>query len=324
MGNYQLTKSLFVTGKGCAKAAYLTSHADDSKPALTALERKTLTWGKAVGQAARLTLPGGLLIDTLDIEKALITTRQAIKNGVLTLYEAAFQYDNALVRVDILSRETTESPWDFYEVKATTYHDCDKEQKAEYRNDVGIQVWVLQQLNIPLGRICLMHLNRECRYPELGDLFSFEDYSTEIIPVLADIKSDIAALKKTLTQKVEPFVSIGHQCDKPRTCPFKVHCWGHIPELSIFNIPRNLKKWEQYEQGTISICSLNMSDFKSETQQRALLCYKDQNPYFNSEIVAELLNEWKYPLSYLDCEAIDYAIPRFPGARPYQHVPFQN
>ena len=168
-----------------------------------------------------------------------------------------------------------------------------------------------------------MHLNRECRYPELGDLFSFEDYSTEIIPVLADIKSDIAALKKTLTQKVEPSVSIGNQCDKPRTCPFKVRCWGHIPELSIFNIPRNLKKWEQYEQGTISICSLNMSDFKSKTQQRALLCYKDQNPYFNPEIVAELLSEWKYPLSYLDFEAIDYAIPRFPGARPYQHVPFQ-
>lgn len=66
-----------------------------------------------------------------------------------------------------------------------------------------------------------------------------------------------------------------------------------------------------------------MSDFKSKTQQRALLCYKDQNPYFDPEIVAELLSEWKYPLSYLDFEAIDYAIPRFYGARPYQHVPFQ-
>lgn len=323
MNRKDLTKSLFVTGKHCVKAAYLTSHAVDAKPALTALERKTLAWGNAVGHAARLTFPEGLLIDTLDVDEALITTCQAIKTGVLTLYEAAFQYDNALVRVDILSRETTESPWDFYEVKATTYHDCDKEQKAEYRNDIGIQVWVLQQLNIPLGRICLMHLNRECRYPELGDLFSFEDYSTEIISVLANIECDIAALKKTLTQKLEPSVSIGNHCDKPRTCPFKTRCWGHIPKLSIFNIPRNLKKWDLYEQGTISICSLNMSDFKSETQQRALLCYKDQNSYFNPEIVAELLSEWKYPLSYLDFEAIDYAIPRFPGARPYQHVPFQ-
>ena len=323
MNSKNLTKSLFVTGKRCTKAAYLTTHAYDSKPALTALERKTLTWGNAVGQAARQTVPEGLMIDTLDVDKALVTTRQAIKNGVLTLYEAAFRYDNVLVRVDILSRDTTESPWDFYEVKATTYHDYDKEQKAEYQNDIGIQVWVLQQLNIPLGRISLMHLNRECRYPDLDDLFSFEDYSTEIISVLVDIESDLVALKKALSQKIEPYVSIGNQCDKPRTCPFKACCWGHIPELSIFNIPRNLKKWEQYEQGTISICSLSMSDFKSETQQRALLCYKEQNPYFNPKMVAELLNEWKYPLSYLDFEAIDYAIPRFPGARPYQHVPFQ-
>jgi hypothetical protein len=323
LSKIELNKSRFVMGRQCPKALYLATHAPDTQATLTALERKTLAWGNTVGEAARCTIPNGVQINSLDINEALRKTQQAIATGVLTLYEPAFLYDNILVRVDILSRDTTESPWDFYEIKATTYHDCDKWQKAEYRNDIGIQVWVLQQLSIPLGRISLMHLNRECRYPDLKDLFSFEDYSTEIIPVLADIKSDIAALKKTLTQKVEPSVSIGNQCDKPRICPFKVHCWGHIPELSIFNIPRNLKKWEQYEQGTISICSLNMSDFKSETQQRALLCYKDQNPYFDPEIVAELLNEWKYPLSYLDFEAIDYAIPRFPGARPYQHIPFQ-
>lgn len=204
MNRKDLTKSLFVAGKHCVKAAYLTSHTVDAKPTLTALERKTLVWGNAVGHVARLTFPGGLLIDTLDLDKALVATSEAVKKGVLRLYEAAFRFDDVLVRVDILSRETTESPWDFYEVKATTYHDCDKEQKAEYRNDIGIQVWVLQQLNIPLGRICLMHLNRECRYPELSDLFSFEDYSTEIISVLVDIKSDIAALRKTLTQKIEP------------------------------------------------------------------------------------------------------------------------
>lgn len=194
MNRKDLTKSLFVTGKLCAKAAYLTSHAYNSKSALNALERKTLAWGNAVGHAARLTFPGGLLIDTLDIDKALVATSEAVKKGVLRLYEAAFRFDDVLVRVDILSRETNESPWDFYEVKATTYHDCDKEQKAEYRNDIGIQVWVLQQLSIPLGRISLMHLNRECRYPNLKDLFSFEDYSTEITSVLVDIESEIAAL----------------------------------------------------------------------------------------------------------------------------------
>lgn len=323
MNRQDLTKTLFVAGKRCAKAAYLTNHADDSKLALTALERKTLAWGNAVGHAARQTFPTGLLIDTLDIDQALDTTRQAIKNGVLILYEAAFRFEDVLVRVDILSRETVESPWDFYEVKATTYHDSDKEQKADYQNDIAIQVWVLQQLKIPLGRISLMHMNRECRYPDLDNLFSFEDYSMDIVPVLANIESDIAALKKTLIQELEPFVSIGNHCDKPRTCAFKTRCWGHIPKLSIFNIPRNLKKWDQYKQGTISVCSLSTSDFKSEAQQRALLSYKDQNPYFNPEIVAELLNEWKYPLSYLDFEAIDYAIPRFPGARPYQHIPFQ-
>lgn len=318
-----LTKSHFLLGRHCHKALYLDTHYPCLKPAKTSLEQKTLMAGKTVGLTARKVFSNGVLIASLNTTQALQETRGAIVNGALTIFEAAFSYDDVLIRVDILSRETIESPWDFYEVKATTYNDCTKEQIDEYRSDIAIQIWVLQNLGVQLRRITLMHLNRECRYPDLGDLFSFKDYSREIISVLVDIKSDIAGLKMALTQKREPFVAIGNHCDKPRTCPFKTRCWEHVPKLSIFNIPRNLKKWEQYKQGTISICSLSMSDFKSETQQRALLCYKDQNPYFNPEIIAELLNEWKYPLSYLDFEAIDYAIPRFPGARPYQHIPFQ-
>lgn len=320
---YQLTKSLFVEGIRCPKALYLSVYKPEMEGAASTLDEKTFKAGKEVQEAARKKFPGGLLIESQNADIALQKTQEAINAGKLAIFEAAFLYDSVLVRVDILSRDTTESAWDFYEVKATTYHDCDKEQKTEYRNDIAIQVWVLQQLGITLRRISLMHLNRECRYPDLKDLFSLEDYSKEIINVLVEIESDITALKDILVQKTDPSVSIGNHCEKPHPCSYKGHCWEHIPQFSIFNIPRNLKKWKQYEQGTISICSLGTSDFKSETQQRALQCYKEKNPYFNPKIVGELLNEWKYPFSYLDFEAIDYAVPRFPGTRPYQHIPFQ-
>lgn len=323
MDENNLNKSRFVIGQQCPKALYLATHAPGKRPALTSLERKTLTAGNVVGQAARHAIPNGVLIKSLNSAQALQETQQAIKAGALTLYEAAFSYDDVLIRVDILSRDSVDRPWDFYEVKATTYNDCKKEQKDEYRNDIAIQIWVLNNLGIPLRRISLMHLNRECRYPNLDDLFAYRDYSQEIIQELSDIESSIQRLRATLSQQEQPKISIGPHCDKPRACPFKNHCRKDIPKTSIFNIPRNLKKWEQYERGVISTDDLMMSDFSSEIQKRALQCYQDNRPYFDKKTVSELLNLWEYPLAYLDFEAIDHAIPRYPGARPYQHIPFQ-
>ena len=37
----------------------------------------------------------------------------------------------------------------------------------------------------------------------------------------------------------------------------------------------------------------------------------------------EMLQQWDYPLSYFDIEAIAYPIPRYPNSRPYQNLPFQ-
>lgn len=318
-----ITKSSFTMGQRCSKALYLSSKLPHLKPPITSLERKTLEAGKEVGRAARKAFPNGVLIKSLNTAQALYKTQQAIDAGALSLYEAAFSYDDVLIRVDILSRDSADQPWDFYEVKATTYNGCTKQQKEEYRNDIAIQIWVLQNLDIPLRRISLMHLNRVCRYPNLENLFAYQDYSQEIVQELLDIESRIQSLRATLSQQEKPNISIGPHCDKPRACPFKSHCRKDIPKPSIFNIPRNLKKWGQFERGVISTDDLMMSDLSSEIQKRALQCYQDNHPYFDKKVVSELLNLWEYPLAYLDFEAIDHAIPCYPDARPYQHIPFQ-
>jgi len=323
MSENHITKSLYTIGQRCSKALYLNTKLPHLRPPITSLERKTLETGKEVGRVAQQIFPDGMLIKSPNTSQALRETQQAIDAGSLTLYEAAFSYDDVLIRVDILSRDSVDESWDFYEVKATTYNDCNKEQKEEYRNDIAIQVWVLRNLGIPLRRISLMHLNRECRYPNLENLFAYQDYSQEIIQELSDIESSIQNLRATLSLKENPNISIGPHCDEPHACPFKNHCRKDIPKPSIFNIPRNLKKWGQFERGVISTDDLMMSDLSSEIQKRALQCYKDNRPYFDKKAVSELLNLWEYPLAYLDFEAIDHAIPRYLGARPYQHIPFQ-
>ncbi|NGX29187.1 MAG: hypothetical protein K940chlam4_00014 [Candidatus Anoxychlamydiales bacterium] len=318
-----LTKSRFVKGKRCPKALYLHTYSRELQTPLTPLEEKNIQAGKEVGQVAHEIFPNGILIKTLNKEEALKETQEAISNNALSLYEPAFRFKDTFIRIDILTRKTPNDPWNLYEVKATTYNKCTKEQKEEYRNDIGFQVWVLQQLNIPLDNISLMHLNRDYRHLDSGNLFTYKDYSQEILPVLSTLDASLSNLKSILSSPKEPCLSIGSFCEKPRTCPFKEYCWKNIPQPSLFNIPRCTKKWSLYEKGLVSIDSLSLSDFTSENQNRALECYKNNRRYFNHKTVTDLLNLYKYPLIFLDFEAIDYPIPKFSKTKPYQHIPFQ-
>lgn len=321
--NLSFSKSRFVRGKRCPKALYLYTYSRELKTPPSPNEEKLLKAGIEIGKVAQKVFPNGILIETLDIEKALKETKEAISNDVLTLYEPAFRFKDNVIRVDILTRKTANDPWDLYEVKATTYNNCSKEQKEEYLNDIGFQVWVLKQLNIPLGQISLMHLNSKCVYPDLKNLFICEDYSNKISEGLSAMEENLSNLRKDLSNIPNIESPIGPFCEKPRVCPFKEYCWKNIPKPSLFNIPRCTKKWDLYEKGLISTDSLSLTDFTSQKHKRVLQCYQNNNRYFDSETVADILNLYEYPLIFLDFEAIDYPIPKFSKTRPYQHIPFQ-
>lgn len=321
--NHLLTKSCYVTGTRCAKALFLQKKTPELSKTESSQDRKAKREGAQVGAFARLQFPGGVLIDTLDTHQALNETRQAIEKGALTLYEAAFMAQGVLIRTDILTRSSINSPWHLYEVKATTFRSVDAPSKKEFSRDLAIQTWVLQQCKIDLNGIFLMHLNHECIFPEMHNLFKAIDYASEVNPILEDIEGDIQRLQNVLLSKQHPNIGIGQQCEKPRECQFSALCWKDVPTYSIFNIPRALNKWKLLEENRISAAHLVEADFNSEKQKRALRCYQMNEPFYDIQKARAILETWTYPLSYFDIEAVSYPIPRYNNSRPYQDLPFQ-
>lgn len=321
--NRLLTKSCYVTGKRCAKALFLQKKSPELSKEESSQDRKAKREGAQVGAFARLQFPGGVLIDTLDNNHALNETRQAIDKGALTLYEAAFMAQSVLIRADILTRSSIDSPWQLYEVKATTYRSVDAPSKKEFSRDLAIQTWVLQQCKIDLNGIFLMHLNHECVFPEMHNLFKVIDYASEVNSILEDIDGDIQRLQNVLLSKQHPNIGIGQHCEKPRECQFSALCWKAVPTYSVFNIPRALNKWKLLEENRISAAHLVEADFNSEKQKRALRCYQMNEPFYDLQKAHAMLETWTYPLSYFDLEAISYPIPRYNNSRPYQDLPFQ-
>lgn len=321
--NHLLTKSCYVNGTRCVKALFLQKKSPELSKEESSQDRKAKKEGAQVGAFARLQFPGGVLIDTLDNNQALDETRQAIDKGALTLYEAAFMAQSVLIRADILTRSSIDSPWQLYEVKATTYRSVDAPSKKEFSRDLAIQTWVLQQCKIDLNGIFLMHLNHECIFPEMHNLFKVIDYTPEVRPLLENINDDIQSLQKVLLSEQHPIIGIGQHCEKPRECQFSTACWKDLPTYSVFNIPRALNKWKLLEENRFSVAQLVDADFKSEKQKRALRCYQTNQPFYNLQKAHAILDTWTYPLSYFDLEAVSYPIPRYNYSRPYQDLPFQ-
>jgi len=318
-----LTKTHFVLGQRCHKALHFNIFLPELAKQSSNLELKLRREGIEVGKYARSLYPEGILIDSKDVEVALKETQKNIIEGALTLFEAAFHVDDVVIRTDILTRQSVDDPWRLYEVKATTYKSNDEARKEDIRQDIAIQVWVLQKSGIILEGVYLMHLNSECIYPNLDSLFFSKDYWPEISPVLAEIPTELEKLKKVLQNQAIPNVSLGTHCEHSQGCSFKNTCWNHIPKPSVFDIPNCRQRWNHFKKGRVAVHQLSESDFQSSTHHRVLKCYQDDEPFFDKQMAREMLQQWQYPLSYFDIEAIAYPIPRYPNSSPYQNLPFQ-
>jgi len=104
----RLSKSRFVAGVQCLKRLYLQVYrpdlaAEPDEGAVAIMEQ-----GQLVGIEAQKAFPGGVLVDASHdhLGVAIAITRQLVANpDVPAIFEATFEADNVLVRVDVLKRD---------------------------------------------------------------------------------------------------------------------------------------------------------------------------------------------------------------------------
>lgn len=314
-----LSKTKLMRGYRCLKCIYLTIHNPELEPPITPELQALFDQGNLVGEVARTYFPGGTLVDCKPWEfgDALQKTRECIAHGATTIYEAAFEFAGCYARADIIQYNPDSKRWSIYEVKSTT------SVKPEHIDDVGLQTWIMAKSGLPIENIHIMHLNRDCRYPDLSNLFIQADVTQEMrenYPLVAPHVKDIL---DTIRKPAAPEVNIGPHCDEPTECQFKAHCWKGIPEMSVFNLPGiRQRKWELYNEGIINLDDPRLTDL-NETQQRVVEVFKSGKRFIDADIIKSDMQHWHYPLIFLDFETINPAIPRYNGTGPYMQVPFQ-
>lgn len=317
-----VSKSKLMRGYRCHKSLYLTiQHPELEAPITPELQAK-FDFGNYVGELAREKHTNGVLVDNKpwDFVGSLNRTKELIQNGAEVIFEAAFAFKGCYARVDLLQFSKTTQRWSMTEVKSST------KVKPEHFEDVALQAWIVAKTGLPLEKISLMHLNKECVYPNLSNLFVEVDVTEQVreqYPKVAErLNGIMASLKTEKTMQID----IGPHCmQKPNVCQFKEACWKEkeIPETSIFNIYLiKDKAWDFYRQGILSIDDPRI-DGLDELQTRIVQAHRSQKPFIDGASIKQELETWKFPLVFLDFETIGPGIPRFPGTTPYMQVPFQ-
>jgi predicted RecB family nuclease len=280
--------------------------------------------GQLVGIEAQRAFPGGVLVESSheQLGKALSRTAELVSDrSVPAIFEATFETDDVLVRVDVLKREA-DNTFRILEVKSST------ELKDHYRYDIGIQKHVVSRAGVSVASAGLMHLNRDYVY-EGGDydrtqLFSVLELTPELAIPDSEIQQRTQEQLRVLSQPEPPDVAAGRHCSDPVECEFYALCNQPLPAYHVSFLPNiSAKKIEELAQlGITSIHNIPDDFLLSDRQRIACTSVESGQPWFGPELRGEL-EALEYPLCFMDFETVYPALPRFPGLRPYDHVPFQ-
>src|SRR5438034_464896 len=279
--------------------------APETRPGL--VSRFRMDEGAKVGILARTFVPGGRLIKRggRSLNVILADSKEALADlSVPAIYECAVIADNTLVFPDILER--VDGGFSLIEVKSKT---SVSEQK--HIPDVAIQTRVLRAAGVPIVRCEVMHLNRECVYPDLSNLFTRVDVTELVEERLVTIADEMRLEMITARLPIVPNVAIGVHCKRPDPCPFINRCWPEYPTDHISTLYRVTERMlaEFEASGWERIRDLPDEVLLSAIAARQRRALREGHTVIERETLLEAMKSLAYPVAHIDFETVQPAIP---------------
>jgi hypothetical protein len=314
-----LSKSRLVSARQCLKRLHLEIH----KPELAHISPETeaaFRVGHKVGAVARQ-IYGSDDAELVPYEgglgHALKKTARLVTGGPeFPIFEATFQYDGVLVRVDALLPD--DDGWRIVEVKASTT------VKDEHSFDCAIQSWVFQGAGYRLNGIALAHVDSGFVYQGGGDyagLLIEKDMQDEVAQLLL-VVPDWVQKARVAAGDEEPDVPVGQYCFAPYECPFIAYCWPQDTDYPVQGLGGSTAKLAEFvREGYEDVRDVPPSRL-TEKQQWIQHVTKSGRTDLQSR-ACEFVAGLRYPRYYLDFETIMPPVPIWPGTRPYETIPIQ-
>lgn len=305
-----LSKSRYCAGLQCHRLLYTKAHDPDAIPDPDPFTQYLFDQGTEAGKLATKFFPGGTEIPAFPIDESIQKTQVALENEAEHIFEAAFNYENIHVKVDIL-RNLGNNIFDIIEVKSGT------SVKDVHLDDLTIQKYVLEGNGMEVNSTILMHMNKDYRHPN-GELFSLSDETDKVNKKMPQVHDNLEKMREMLGQDKPLESRIGPQCKKPYECALMEQCWENIPEMSIFNIPGFRGKWDYYNQGIIQLEDVPEDFMGTPSQMPFIHSFRNGKPHIDEKGLQDMLDELQEPIYFMDFETLQLAVPKYKGTKPWQ------
>jgi len=218
-----LTKSRFKVAIECPTKLYYTGKKNEYTNLMAENEflQALAEGGFQVGELAKCYFPGGTDIETLDYEASLKQTNDLLNQENCIIYEAAIQFENFFIRVDILNKQGNEIQ--LIEVKAKSIHPEKNDFMTKktgiiiaawrpYLYDVAFQTWVMTHAfpnwNV-LPFLMLADKSKDASVDGLNQLFRIKrnsDHRIKIITTVETMTPDLLGDQILIQIPVKKFV----------------------------------------------------------------------------------------------------------------------
>lgn len=200
----------------------------------------------------------------------------------------------------------------------------------EHIFEMGFQWKVLSEMeSLRKLRLRIAYLNKNYTRESLIDidqLFLLEDVTIRARDNQVLVERELIKINKLLDQEIIPAVKVGKHCTKHNKCDFFNYCWAKVPTGSIHNIPGLTSKQVRYlEDNEIDNVKDIPDDFKLSnrtlTEIRAVFRNK---PILRRSKIQNWFNKIDStgPISFLNIETIETAIPLYENCNPYKSLPY--
>lgn len=326
-----ISKTTYLQFALCPKNAWLQLNKPELRSMfeLSDFDKSLVAKGNLVESWAQKLFPEGVLVTEYG-ERAKDITNQYIQEKTKIIFQSTFISDKFLARNDVLEYDPKNDCWNLYEIKGTNTLD-ENENSVDHIEDVAFQVIVLNDLDIKLGQINLIHLNKDyIRDDEIDvrELFIQEDIREQVYNRIETTRVKMKQAAELLFSKNEN--SLKCECiylGRSNHCSTFNYSHPYVPEYSVHDLARigNSKKklTELIDSRVYNISEIPESIKLSDIQQNQKDIHVSQIPIIDLHSIKSELNSLTYPLYFLDYETYPPAIPLFKGFKPYQQIPFQ-
>lgn len=235
---FGISKTDYMVYRECHKDAWFKVH----KPELyfsneiSEFAKALIETGNEVELEARKLFPDGVLLKDRG-EAGLQETKDWLKEGDFTLFQAVFSKDGFFAAVDVLQKDSITGTYVISEIKATN-----ATKIKDHLPDLAFQVNLLQGYGLTVSRINVIHLND--KYIRAGELvlpqlFVIEDVTEQVLEILPIVKLEMEQALAYLSTEAEPYGT----CDcvykgRSNHCSMFRHINTQIPEYSVHDISR--------------------------------------------------------------------------------------